>query len=314
MKVLVTGAHGFIGSWTAKHLVDEGYSPICFDRRRRGPYDYPTGSDLFLGDMTDETAVFEAMAHSEAFIHLAGVLGTQETIQYPKPAALSNLMGGLNVLEAAARYGVPGVYIGVGNHWMNNTYSISKTMVERFVDMFNANRGTTVNVVRAMNAYGPGQSVAAPYGDSKVRKITPSFACRAILGHDIEIYGDGSQISDMVWVGDVARTLVAAMEHAVDGKVAPQVIERANILVGIAIVENALDQTASYSYDAANNLLSLTDPNNQIHSFTYDLAGRLTAVEKDGVVVEQYQYDANGNRTSETNAHFGISRTLHPHH
>ncbi len=71
-------------------------------------------------------------------------------------------MGGLNMLEAAAQYDTPGVYIGVGNHWMNNTYSITKTMIERFVDMFNRDRGTRVNIVRAMNAYGEGQRAVAP--------------------------------------------------------------------------------------------------------------------------------------------------------
>jgi UDP-glucose 4-epimerase len=163
--------------------------------------------------------VTEAMAHVEGWIHLAAVLGTQETIQNPRPAAQSNLMGGLNVLEAAAQYKLPGVYIGVGNHWMNNPYSITKTMLERFVDMYNNYRGTRVNIVRAMNAYGPRQLAAAPYGPGKVRKITPAFICRALAGEPIEVYGGGDQVSDMVWVGDVARALVLALEAARAGKV-----------------------------------------------------------------------------------------------
>jgi UDP-glucose 4-epimerase len=101
---------------------------------------------------------------------------------------------------------------------MNNTYSISKTTVERFIDMFNNNRRTCVNIVRAMNAYGPRQVPAYPYGPSRVRKITPSFCCRALKGDDIEIYGDGLQVSDMVWVGDVATALVVATEKAVAGE------------------------------------------------------------------------------------------------
>ena len=132
-------------------------------------------------------------------------------------------MGGLNVLEAAAQYSTPGVYIGVGNHWMNNTYSITKTMIERFIDMFNKNRGTHVNIVRAMNAYGPRQVAAAPYGPAKVRKITPSFVCRALMGHDVEIYGDGEQVSDMIYVSDVAKALVNSMELASWGKLIPTV-------------------------------------------------------------------------------------------
>jgi nucleoside-diphosphate-sugar epimerase len=180
---------------------------------------------VFLGDIRDEVAVTEAMAQVDSWIHLAGVLGTQETIQNPKPAAETNIIGGLNILEAAVQYDLPGVYIGVGNHWMNNTYSISKTTVERFVHMYNKERGTKINIVRAMNAYGPRQKAAPPYGSSKVRKITPAFVCRALMGDPVQIYGDGEQVSDMVWVGDVAKVLVNAMEKAVNGIVFDRVVE-----------------------------------------------------------------------------------------
>jgi len=108
---------------------------------------------------------------------------------------------------------------------MNNTYSITKTMIERFIDMYNKNRGTRVNIVRAMNAYGPRQRPVAPWGCSKVRKITPSFACRALSGMDVEVYGDGEQVSDMCWVGDVAQALVTATEKAAEGNVFPEAVE-----------------------------------------------------------------------------------------
>jgi UDP-glucose 4-epimerase len=199
------------------------YHTIQFDRHRRAGEPIEGPNDLFLGDVMDDVAVTEAFAHCDAFIHLAAVLGTQETISNPRPAARSNLLGGLNVLEAAAQYQTPGVYIGVGNHWMNNTYSITKTMIERFVDMYNNDRGTKINIVRAMNAYGPRQVPASPYGPAKVRKITPSFICRALSDHDIEIYGSGEQISDMIYVTDVAEALVRSMEAAMRGDLVPVV-------------------------------------------------------------------------------------------
>jgi len=208
MRVLVTGGAGFIGGHVCAALVDAGHDPLIFDHYDRGGYDHP----VILGDVRDATAVTEAMAHVGGWIHLAAVLGTQETITNPRPAAESNLMGGLNMLEAATQYDVPGVYIGVGNHWMNNSYSISKTMVERYADMFNKNRGARVNIVRAMNAYGPGQIATPPWDTSRVRKITPSFICRAMNQLPLEVYGDGSQISDMVYVGDVAKALVRALD------------------------------------------------------------------------------------------------------
>lgn len=225
MKVLVTGATGFIGRYVCEELHRRNHHVLRFDRHYRddGSPHFIGKADSFLGDITRDNDVTEAFAHADAFIHLAAVLGTQETIVNPRPAAYSNLIGGLNVLEAAAQYKMPGAYIGVGNHWMNNTYSITKTMIERFVDMYNTNRGCCINVVRAMNAYGPRQVPAAPYGPAKVRKITPSFICRALYNDNVEIYGDGTQVSDMIHVRDVAETLVAACEAACNGKRIPVV-------------------------------------------------------------------------------------------
>lgn len=203
MKVLVTGGAGFIGQHTCKALIKAGHAPIVFDRRKEH-------ADI-LGDVTDPVAVTEAIAHADAVIHLAACLGTQETIQNPHPAAVTNVLGSLHVFSACAQYDVPCVYIAVGNHREFNSYSITKTCAERFATMYNRYRGARINVVRAMNAYGPGQSAAAPFGPSKVRKIMPAFVCRALSGMPIEVYGDGEQVSDMVYVGDVARVLVAAL-------------------------------------------------------------------------------------------------------
>lgn len=221
MKVLVTGGGGFIGQYVAEELVLRGHTPVVFDHYDRKNSAFP----VYLGDVRDANTVTEVMAHVDGWIHLAAVLGTQETIMNPRPAAESNIMGGLNMLEAACQYNLPGVYIGVGNHWMNNTYSISKTTVERFVEMFNKERGTRVNIVRAMNAYGPRQRPAPPFGSSKVRKITPAFICRALKNMDVEVYGDGSQISDMIYVSDVAKALVVALEKAAQGIVFNKVVE-----------------------------------------------------------------------------------------
>jgi UDP-glucose 4-epimerase len=206
-RVLVTGGSGFIGGYVTEELASKGYEVVVFDHiRRESPH------EVFLGDIRDEVAVNEAVAHAEGVIHLGGVLGTQETIQNPRPAAHTNVLGGLNVLEACNEYDVPLVNIAVGNYWENNTYSITKNTVERFADMYAKYRGSRVSVVRALNAYGPRQVAAEPFGPSRVRKVMPSFVCRALSGLPIEIYGDGLQIMDMIYVADVARILVSALE------------------------------------------------------------------------------------------------------
>lgn len=210
--VLVTGGSGFIGRYVVEELTARGYAPIILDTRGYREFT-PEHVHVVLGDIRDATAITEAVAHADGVIHLAGVLGTQETISNPRPAAETNILGGLNVLEACAQYDVPLVNIAVGNWWMNNTYSISKNTIERFVEMFIRFRQARMTVVRALNAYGPRQAAPAPYGSSKVRKIMPSFICRAIDGKPIEIYGDGEQIMDMIYVADVAKILVRALEY-----------------------------------------------------------------------------------------------------
>ncbi len=224
MKTVGITGYGFIGAYVVEELQAKGYKAVVFDHHDKRK-ELPDGVEFFLGDVRDEVAMTEFAAHVDGLIHLAAILGTQETIKNPRPAAESNLIGGLNFLEAVAQYNIPGVYIAVGNYWFNNTYSITKNMIERFTHMFNKERGTRVNIVRAVNAYGPRQSVAAPYGNSKVRKITPSLVCRYISGDPMEVYGGGQQISDMVYVGDVAKALVLALEEADKGNVLDRAVE-----------------------------------------------------------------------------------------
>ncbi|WP_419689573.1 NAD-dependent epimerase/dehydratase family protein [Burkholderia theae] len=208
MKILVTGGNGFIGRHVVKALLDDGHKVAILDRKIKAqPNDVSPHIEYVYGSITDAAAIHEAMSEVDGFVHLAGVLGTQETIKNPAPAVHTNAVGGLNLLEAAAHYSVPGVNITIGNWWMNNAYSITKNMTERFVHMYNKERATRISNVRIVNTYGPGQSVAAPFGQSSVRKIMPSFICRALTGRDIEVYGSGEQVSDIVYVEDVARII-----------------------------------------------------------------------------------------------------------
>lgn len=237
MYIAITGGAGFIGGHIIEQLASRGHRVTVFDPRGRiDPRVFNSLSRLdrdavsvMLGDVRDATAVTELAAHVDAIIHLAAVLGTQETIGNPRPSAQTNILGSLNVFEAAAQYNLPVVYAGVGNHWMRDhgtgSYTISKTCAEDYGRMFNAYRGGQVAIVRPVNAYGPRQSVAVPYGTSKVRKILPAMACRALTGSPIEVYGDGTQISDCVYVTDVARAFVQAIEHTRDHGAPAQPVE-----------------------------------------------------------------------------------------
>jgi len=202
-KILVTGGNGFIGSHVVDNLVDNGYKVTVFDHL--GTPSHRDGVITFLGDVNNFTSVSEAIAISDGVIHLAGVLGTAETINEPKPAIETNLLGSLNVFQACKHYGKRCSYITVGNYWMNNSYSISKTTAERFAWMFNKEHNTEIAVVRALNAFGERQKQAP------VRKIIPNFVIPALQDGEITIYGDGSQIMDMIYVKDLADIMVRSL-------------------------------------------------------------------------------------------------------
>jgi UDP-glucose 4-epimerase len=228
-KVLVTGGHGFIAGHVIDCLLAENIEVLAFDHHHDALSKYKDGVDVFLGDVRDANAVTEAVAHADGVIHLAAVLGTAETIFHPLPSAEINILGSLNVFEATNQYNLPVAYAAVGNAWMApkgaGAYVISKTCAEYFTRMYNKNRGGRIVSLRPMNAYGPRQSVAEPFGSSKVRKIMPSFIMRALCGMPVEVYGSGNQISDMVFVTDVAKVFVAGLKLAASDRPIPEIIE-----------------------------------------------------------------------------------------
>lgn len=247
-KVLVTGGTGFIGGHVVDVLLEQGYQVSVFDRHEiLEKYKNPN-VEVFLGDTRDYEALSEAIAKHDGVIHMAGILGTQETIDKPIPSVETNIIGGLNVAQACRFYKKKAVYIAVGNHWMNNSYSITKTTAERFMFMYNKEHKTQIAVVRGLNAYGPRQSHAP------VRKIMPNFVLPALRNQDILVYGDGEQKMDMIYVRDLADVLVRALvvEHGVYDKVfdagtglAPTVNQIAETVIRVVSKTNSVASSLS---------------------------------------------------------------------
>ena len=212
-RVLVTGGAGFIGSHVTDNLRAKGKQVTIFDRYRKKFH--RDDVEVIAGDVKNREAVMDAVARHDGVIHLAAILGTQETVQMAEPVVEVNIVGSLNVFDACRLYQKKAVYIAVGNHWMNNPYSITKTAAERFALMYNKEFGTRIAVVRGLNAYGPRQKV------KPVRKVVPNFVVPALRGEELIVYGSGNQIMDMIYVGDLAEILVCAllMDHGVYDRV-----------------------------------------------------------------------------------------------
>ncbi len=197
MKVLVTGSAGFIGQHLCAELARRGHEPVPFDRPR---CDIRSGAD-----------VNRALRGTGAVVNLAGMLGTPELLGAERDAAEVNIIGALNVYDAAAARGIPVVQIGTGHKGQPNPYAITKACAEDLGLARAQWLGERIAVVRAYHVYGPGQLPGPPHGPAKVHKFFPTFACRALRGLPLELCGGGGQLIDPVHVSDVAAVLADAI-------------------------------------------------------------------------------------------------------
>jgi UDP-glucose 4-epimerase len=213
MKVLVTGANGFIGSHIVEHLTQLNRAAVAVGRERRfdivgldnqrSPFPFDADYEDIRGDTRDRALVRKLVAQADRVIHMAGVLGTSETFEHLEDTTSTNVMGSLHVFEAARDEGKRCVYITVGNDWLN-PYSVTKHASAKLAQLINKWQNGKIVVVRGLNAYGPRQK-AYP-----VRKVFPRFAVAALLGLPLEVHDRGNMIIDLVHVRDLARGLTLA--------------------------------------------------------------------------------------------------------
>lgn len=208
-NVLLTG-FGFIGRRVARELVERGYTVAALERKPDLCAMSAMGVQPVIGDVRDAELISHLVPEFDGIINMAGLLGTSELIEDPVPAIGTNIIGAVNVFQAcrrAAKLGRPApcVQITAANHFMENTYSITKSTADRFATMFNREHGTDIRTVRAQNVYGECQK------HYPVQKIIPKFVRAALRNEPLRVYGDGDQIQDMIYVGDVAHILVQAL-------------------------------------------------------------------------------------------------------
>jgi UDP-glucose 4-epimerase len=203
MKVLITGGSGFVGSHCVDGLVAAGHEVIVFDRVAPR---HTESVDYVLGELRDPAAVEKAVMRCDLVVHAGGLLGTHETVTMVDDAVKTNILGTLNVLEAATHHERKLVNISKPNVWLN-PYSITKDCAEKFCFMHVDEFDAQVATVKLYNVYGPRQKY------SHVRKAIPTWAVEALNGRPIEIFGSGAATVDLVHARDVARGIGAIVDN-----------------------------------------------------------------------------------------------------
>jgi len=201
MKILITGGSGFLGRNVCENLLKRGHEVVVYDIKEPA-FNVP---EYCCGNMLDKEKLWDCIKQSDAVMHLAGLLGTSETVNQPIEPAKVNILGSLSLFEACRKFNKRCCYIAVGNHFMFNPYAITKTTAEKFALMYNIERKTQIAVVRGLNAYGPYQK------HKPVRKAIPNFVLWALRNEPIEVYGSGEQIMDFIYVDDLAEILCRAL-------------------------------------------------------------------------------------------------------
>jgi UDP-glucose 4-epimerase len=236
-KILVTGGKGFIGSHLVDSLLKQNHNVTTFDHsKKKVHYNGWDKVKHIQGSILDEKLINLAIAKSDYTFHLAGILGTSETLENIRPVVESNIIGTLNVLDALKKHNKQGLVITIGGiNWLN-PYAITKLAAEKFCLMYIKEFNVDVKIVRGLNTYGSRQK------EKPVKKAVPNFIINALQNRPIEIYGDGNQIVDLVYIGDLVEVMIRAMKskkkihHVIDAGtgIGITVNDLANMIIQLA--------------------------------------------------------------------------------
>jgi len=244
--ILITGAFGFIGSNLVEYLLEKKEDLILMERRPHTKIGNGRYKDV-IADIRDLQAVKECVKKCDGIIHLAGILGTHETMEHPRETVEVNTIGALNIFQAVKEYGKRCVYLTLGDDEWLSPYMITKGAAARFALMYNREYNTDIRIVRALNVYGPRQHWYP------VQKAIPTFISRALRNEEIPIFGDGKQHIDLIYVRDTAEILYGVLnaEHF------PKQVSRSDYV-------DAGTGNPTKVIDAANLILTLTDSKSEI--------------------------------------------------
>ncbi|MDF1791051.1 MAG: NAD-dependent epimerase/dehydratase family protein [Thalassobaculaceae bacterium] len=226
MRILVTGGCGFIGSHVVDALLAAGDEPVVLDDLSTGKRtNIPDATDLIEASIEDGDAVRRAMTGCKGVIHLAAIASVQKCNETWADSHAVNVGGTVKVLEAARDTGrIPVVYASSAAIYGDNTntplsereaaapltaYGADKYGSELHAGVAGRIHGVPSFGLRFFNVFGPRQDPSSPYSG-----VISIFASRFARGDGVAIHGDGGQVRDFVYVGDVVAHILAALKAA----------------------------------------------------------------------------------------------------
>lgn len=225
MKIVVTGAAGFVGRNLVDELADTDHEVLACDVE---PASFEADNVTFQElDVTDEASVDDALADIDAVAHLAAHQLNDST-DHPRLNAEINVMGTLNILEAARAHDLEKVFFSSASSLVGDVetvpvpedhpatpkspYGVAKHAIEEYLEVYHELYDLDYLVFRFFNVYGPYQ-----YPDSGA--LVPVVLSR--LSNDLGVFvtGDGQQTRDFIYVRDITDLIVDGLESEVTNEV-----------------------------------------------------------------------------------------------
>jgi len=228
-RFLVTGGAGFVGSHLVAALLKQGHVVRVLDDLSSGSRDnLPPQVELILGDVSNPTAVAQAFENIDACFHLAAIASVVRCNTEWVRAQQVNLTGTVNIFDQARRQRhwreIPIVYASTAAVYGDCTavpigeqnpvaplsaYAADKAACELHARVAGGVHRIPTIGLRFFNLYGPGQDPRSPYSG-----VITLFAKKLTCGEPVDIFGDGEQVRDFIYIGDAVSALGRALPAA----------------------------------------------------------------------------------------------------
>ncbi|MEO2073948.1 MAG: NAD-dependent epimerase/dehydratase family protein [Bacillus sp. (in: firmicutes)] len=229
MRVLITGGYGFIGSFVAEKFHNEGHEVYIIDNLSSGNKENVQFKHTFY-QLNVEDQLCEEIFHANQFelvIHLAAQVNVGTSMENPYLDSQSNILGLVNMLQLANKYGVKKVMFAssAAVYGLNENiplkedalcdplspYGINKWVGELYCQKWNEVFGVATLCYRFSNVYGPKQGTVGEGG------VISIFINNVLEGLPIQVFGDGEQTRDFIYVEDVANAIYRGVEYDLKG-------------------------------------------------------------------------------------------------